>query len=153
MHNNQNLLNAGTFTISAREILPRKLKCFHGTNKTCYKCFDQEGTLGKFQLRICPCALLIKHYAMKTYGGMGVWKSALVGVEWSASRPRLLYPRGNVPRYPLDIRLVVPQNRSGRRGEEKIFPLQGLEPRPLGCQARSQSLYILWPHFQFRIKF
>jgi hypothetical protein len=31
------------------------------------------------------------------------------------------------------------QNRSGRRGEEKILPLPGLELGPLGRPARSQS--------------
>jgi hypothetical protein len=31
--------------------------------------------------------------------------------------PRLLYPRGNSPRYPLDRKLDGPQSRSGRRGE------------------------------------
>jgi hypothetical protein len=40
----------------------------------------------------CPCAQLIKHYAMKAYGGVDVYihiflTSALVGGEWSASRP------------------------------------------------------------------
>jgi hypothetical protein len=84
---------------------------------------------------------------MKSYGGMGVRTSALVGVEWSASRSWLLYPRGNGPRYPLDIRVVVSQNRSGRRGEEKNFPLPGFEIQPFGFQARGQSLYLLWLQF------
>jgi hypothetical protein len=40
----------------------------------------------------CPCAQLIKHYAMKTYGGSGgiappFLTSTLDGDEWSASRP------------------------------------------------------------------
>jgi hypothetical protein len=39
--------------------------------------------------------------------------------------PRPLYPRGKSPRYPLDRRLGGPQNRSGRRGEEKIFDPTG----------------------------
>jgi hypothetical protein len=34
-----------------------------------------------------------------------------------------LYPRGESPRYPLDRRLGGPQNRSGRRREEKILVL------------------------------
>jgi hypothetical protein len=33
---------------------------------------------------------------------------SLGGDEWSASRPRLLYPRRNNPRYPLDRRLGGP---------------------------------------------
>jgi hypothetical protein len=36
-----------------------------------------------------------------------------------------------------------PQSRPGRRGEENIFTLPGLELRPLGRPARSQSLYRL----------
>jgi hypothetical protein len=35
------------------------------------------------------------------------------------------YPRGKNPRYPLDRRLGGPQNRSGRRGEEKILDSNG----------------------------
>jgi hypothetical protein len=42
--------------------------------------------------------------------------SALAAAEWSASRPRRLYPR-----YPLDGKLGGPQSRSERRGEEKIL--------------------------------
>jgi hypothetical protein len=63
---------------------------------------------------------------MKAYGGVDVYihiflTSALTGNEWSASRPKPLYPRGNSPRYALDRRLGGPQSRSGRRGEEKIL--------------------------------
>jgi hypothetical protein len=39
---------------------------------------------------------------------------ALVGDEWSASRP------GKSPHYPLDRRLGRPQSQSGRYGEMKI---------------------------------
>jgi hypothetical protein len=34
--------------------------------------------------------------------------------------PQPLYSRAKSPRYPLDMRLGGPQNRSGRRGEQKI---------------------------------
>jgi hypothetical protein len=54
---------------------------------------------------------------------------------------RKLYPKGNAPWYPLDKRLDGPHNRFGRRGEEKILPLLGLEVSPLSRLARSQSLY------------
>jgi hypothetical protein len=66
---------------------------------------------------------------MKIYGGMKVQiyiflNSALVGSEWSASRPCRFIP-GESPRYPLDRRLSGPQSRSGRRGEEKILDPTG----------------------------
>jgi hypothetical protein len=38
-----------------------------------------------------------------------------------------LYPRGKSPQYPLDKRLGEPQNRSGRRGEKKIFNSTGTQ--------------------------
>jgi hypothetical protein len=52
-------------------------------------------------------------------------------------RPRPLHPRGNSPRYPLDLRLGGPYSRSDRGGEEKILDLTGTQtPTP-----RSSSLY------------
>jgi hypothetical protein len=54
--------------------------------------------------------------------------------------PRLLYPRGKRTRNPSDRKLDGPQNRSKRRGEEKIFRLAGIELRPLSRAVRSQSL-------------
>jgi hypothetical protein len=46
-------------------------------------------------------------------------------------------PPGKSPRYPLDRKLGGPQNRSGRRGEEKILEPTGTQNPP----ARSRSLY------------
>jgi hypothetical protein len=71
---------------------------------------------------------------MKVYGGVVVYNhifltSALVGGEWSASRPAALPPGGNRPRYPLDRELGGPQSRSGH-GEVKIPDPTGLELRP-----------------------
>jgi hypothetical protein len=59
--------------------------------------------------------------------------------------PLPLYSRGKNSRYPLDRRLGGLQDRFGQRGEEKIFPLRGLELRSLGRPARNQSLYRLRP--------
>jgi hypothetical protein len=63
---------------------------------------------------------------MKTHGGVDVQirvflTLALVGGEWSASGPRLLYLWEKSTQYPLDRRLGGPQSQSGRRGEEKIL--------------------------------
>jgi hypothetical protein len=57
--------------------------------------------------------------------------------------PRPLYPRRKSPQNPLDRKLDGSHNRSGRRGEEKILTLPGLEFRPLSRPARSQSLHRL----------
>jgi hypothetical protein len=94
---------------------------------------------------------------MKAYGGVDeqiqiFLTSALVGGEWSASRPHPLYPRKKCPWYPLDRRLDGPQRCSGRRGEVKILDPTGTQnsdpsvdqpiarrytdcdiPAPLGC--------------------
>jgi hypothetical protein len=80
---------------------------------------------------------LIKHCAMKAYGGEDVQlTSSLVGSECSASRPSR-FTTGKEPRYPLGRRLGGPQSRSGQRGEEKI-----LDPTRTRL-TRSQSLYRL----------
>jgi hypothetical protein len=91
---------------------------------------------------------VIKHYAMKAYGGSGCIDLRILdlGTSWRwmvSFTPRPLYPLGKSPRYPLDRRLDGPHSRSVRRGEEKILALPGLELRPLGRTACSQSLYRL----------
>jgi hypothetical protein len=66
---------------------------------------------------------------MKTYGGADVeihvfLISALVGGEWSASRPGRFTAGEKASRYHLDRRLGWPQNRSGQRGEDKnVVPI------------------------------
>jgi hypothetical protein len=68
-------------------------------------------------------------------------------------RPRPLCPRGKDPRYPLDRMRGGPQNRSVRRGEKNILDFTGLELRPLGRPARSQSLYRLnYPGYCLKLK-
>jgi hypothetical protein len=62
---------------------------------------------------------------MMTYEGMDVQihvflTSALDGDELSVSRPGR-FTLVIDPRYPLDRRLVGPQNRAERRGEEKNY--------------------------------
>jgi hypothetical protein len=60
--------------------------------------------------------------------------------RWVVSfTPLLLYPRGKGPRYPLDRRLIGPQSRSGRFGEEKILDPTRLELRPSVVQPVASS--------------
>jgi hypothetical protein len=79
---------------------------------------------------------------MKAYGSGCIdplfLTSALVGGEWSTSRPGRFTPRGKSPRYPLDRRLGGPQSRSGRSGEEKILSPTGT--RLLGNMMAAQFL-------------
>jgi hypothetical protein len=63
--------------------------------------------------------------------------------------PVPLYPRGNSSRHPLDGKLVRPQSRSGRRGEEKnVLSLPEIEPLYLGSPDRNLSLFRLRPFLQ-----
>jgi hypothetical protein len=57
--------------------------------------------------------------------------------------PRPLYLLGKNPQYPLGRKLGGSQSWSGRSGERKFLTLTGLEIRPFGRPARSQSLYRL----------
>jgi hypothetical protein len=69
-----------------------------------------------------------------------------LGTSWRwlvSFTSRLLYPRGKSPWYPLDRRLGGSQPVWTTWRGENIWPLPGLEVRPLGCSARSQSLYRL----------
>jgi hypothetical protein len=77
----------------------------------------------------------IKHYSMKTYGGMDV--QIHLGTSWRlvvSFTPRPLYLRGKSACYPLDRRLGGPQIRSGRCGVEKILDSAGTRtPIPRLC--------------------
>jgi hypothetical protein len=90
----------------------------------------------KVKLSLC----LTKHYAMKACGGVA---SALVGSEWSDSRPGRFTFRGRAPGTHWIGGWICP--RAGLDDVEKriFLTLPGLEFRPLSRQARSQSLYRL----------
>jgi hypothetical protein len=80
---------------------------------------------------------------MKTYEGVDAeihefLTSALVGDEWSASRPGRFTPGTHLIKGS-----VGPRTGLDDVEKRKIFPLQGLELRPLGRPARSQSRYRL----------
>jgi hypothetical protein len=84
---------------------------------------------------------------MKAYGGVDVQThvfltSALAVGEWSASRPRPLYPQGKEPPVPIGQEAgwaPEPVSTTWR----KFLTLPGLELRLLGRPAGSQSLYRL----------
>jgi hypothetical protein len=85
---------------------------------------------------------------MKACGGSGCIDPHSLNLSTSGRRsvsftPRLLYPRGKSPRYPLHRRLGRPQSPSRDVEKRKFLTLLGVELRPLGRPARSQSLYRL----------
>jgi hypothetical protein len=116
---------AGPTENTSRDRYPLLYDVTADTKKTGHGCcgcclaMDLHVTMHKS----CPCAQIIKQYAMKIYGGVDVWiqvflTSALVGGVVSF-KPWPLYLRRKNPRYPLDRRLVRPQNRSRQRVEMK----------------------------------
>jgi hypothetical protein len=81
---------------------------------------------------------LTKHYAMKTYGGVDVsihvvLTSALVGCEWSASRPGHFVPGGKAPGICLIGGWVGPRARFDDNENIKFLTLKETQtpaPRP-----------------------
>jgi hypothetical protein len=68
--------------------------------------------------------LLTQHQAIKAYWGSGSTALPIIelGTRWRwevSLTPRLIYPQGKRPSYPLDRRSGGPQSLSGRGGEEK----------------------------------
>jgi hypothetical protein len=90
---------------------------------------------------------------MKAYGGVDVQShvsltSALVGGEWSASRPGLFTLGERAPSTHWIRGWAGPRIGPDYVKRRKFLPLPGLELRPLGRPARSQSLYRLsYPGF------
>jgi hypothetical protein len=92
---------------------------------------------------LAALSLFVTIYAL-SHGG--VWESGCTDPRFfdlgtSCFTPRPLYTRIMSPRYPLDRRLGG--TRAGLEVvEERTFlTLPGIEPRLLGCSARSQSLH------------
>jgi hypothetical protein len=83
---------------------------------------------------------LTKHYAMKTCVFL---TSALVGREWSASRPGRFTPGERAPGTHWIGGLVGPRASLDDVEKRNYLTLPGLELRALGHPARSQSLYRL----------
>jgi hypothetical protein len=85
---------------------------------------------------------------MKTYGGVDVLirvflTSAIVGGEWSASHPCRYIPGERAPGTHWIGGWVGPRAGLDEVEKRKFLTLWGLELRPLGLPARSQSLYRL----------
>jgi hypothetical protein len=86
---------------------------------------------------------------MKTYGGLDVYihvflTSALAGGDWSASRPGRFTPGERpAPRTRWIGGWLNPRSGLDDVKKRKFLTLLGPELRPLGCPARSQSLYRL----------
>jgi hypothetical protein len=83
---------------------------------------------------------------MKAYGGVDIQlhvflTSALVGGEWSTSRPDRFTPGGKVPVTHWIGGWVDPRTCLHDVEKGKILTLPELELRPLDRPARSQSLY------------
>jgi hypothetical protein len=90
----------------------------------------------------------MKHYAMKAYGGVGVYihiflTSTLAGDEWSASRPGRFTPGERAHGTHWIGGWVDPRTGLDDVEKRKFLTLLGLELRPLGRPARSWSLYRL----------
>jgi hypothetical protein len=85
---------------------------------------------------------------MKTYGEVDVWVHifltlALVGGEWSASRPGRFTSEERAPGTHWIGGWVDPRSSLDDVEKRKYLTVPRLEPRPLGRPARSQSLYRL----------
>jgi hypothetical protein len=85
---------------------------------------------------------------MKAYGGVNIWihiffTSTLFGGEWSASRPGRFTPQERAPGIHWEGSWVGPSAGLDYVEKGKFLTLPGLELRPLGRPARSQSLYRL----------
>jgi hypothetical protein len=85
---------------------------------------------------------------MMVYGGVDVYihiflTPALVGGEWSDSRPGHFTPGERVPGTHWIGGWVSPRAGLDDVEKRKFLTLPGFELQPLGCPARSQSLYRL----------
>jgi hypothetical protein len=100
------------------------------------------------------CLLTTLHYTtpgasnLKTYGGVDMqihvfFTSALIGGEWSASRPGRFIPRERAPGTHWTGRWVGPRTGLDEAEKRQFLNLPGLELRPLRRPAHSQSLYRL----------
>jgi hypothetical protein len=90
----------------------------------------------------------MKLYSMKAYGGVDVQihiflTSALVGDEWSASRPCRFTPEERACGTLWRAGWVGPRTGLDDVEMRKFLTLTGLELRSLGLLTRSQSLYQL----------
>jgi hypothetical protein len=95
-----------------------------------------------------PCALLIKHYASKTYGGVDIhphvfFISALVASKWPASRLSHFTPWERAPGTDWIGWWMGPRTGLDEVGGRKILPLPGLGLRPTSRPVHNELLYLL----------
>jgi hypothetical protein len=107
-----------------------------------------QSWFGRYGKANCPCAWLIKHYALWAYWGMDVYihvflTSALAGGEWSVSSPSRFNPGEKATGIHWIGGWVERRGGLDDVEKRKFFILPGLELRLLGRPARSQSLYRL----------
>jgi hypothetical protein len=103
---------------------------------------------------VCPCAWLIKVFAMKTYGGVTILihvslTSALDRDEWSVSRLGLFIPGERAPGTHWKGVTVGP--RAGLNAVErrrKILPMSGIETRPSSSTSQYWLSYLYTWSFQ-----
>jgi hypothetical protein len=92
-----------------------------------------------------PCAWQVKHCATETYAGVDVetrvfFTSALIGSQWSGSRPGCFTPEERAPVIHWFGRSVDPHNWLRQRGEKENLTSTG---------ARTQTSYNS-PHLKFK---
>jgi hypothetical protein len=120
----------------------------------CFTSPLKRHNISKVMLSLC---LTIKHYAMKAYGGVDVYIhifliSALVGGEWSPSRPGLFTPGERAPCTHWIGGWVGPRAGLDDVEKRKFLTLPGLELQPLGRPACRHFLYrIRYPSYRGRM--
>jgi hypothetical protein len=86
-------------------------------------------------------------WRVEEYSSYSFLTSALDGGEWSASSPGRALPRGKDLRYPLDRRLIRPQNRYGHRGKILCHCRGSNLDRSVLQSSRHYTAWATWPLF------
>jgi hypothetical protein len=92
-------LRSRNHVLKTNSCVPRQHATCHKYSLFRFSFWKRDNKVSK---QSCPCASLIKQYAMKTYGRVHIQTqvfltSALVGGEWSASHPGRFTPVERAP--------------------------------------------------------